>query len=456
MAKKTSKTVGGDTTKIDMSTINETILIKDICKGYVDNSLNDEGGITSMDGRLNIRPRYQRTYIVEDNKVWKENLINSILCGYPINRIYIGVDKENTKDKSFSEWALEMLDGQQRTITICKFINDAFSIKIDSNIVYYSGLSEEYKNRIMNYPLDATYCIGNEEARIKWFKRINQPNSLLTDQELRNSTYIGTFTEDAKKYFCATSSRAIKEINDKEEKYCITRYTTMKSIERCDFLEVALDWASYLAYKDLRDDDNKDERICRYMAQHQHDENANELINTYKTVIDWVVDTFWNGKEGYPSVKTFEKVEWGRLYSEFGATELTPDKKREYTEQCLEIGDPNTPYYKKPHGVYEWVLRGSKDSEINTYLEIMDFSKKDINIMYAQQNGIDPIDGKKYSLHEMDGHHIISRRSGGMSTIDNCVLLSKDNHHKLHADSFMSPDELRNKRDELRKENGYL
>lgn len=453
--KTKNKGINLDTNEIKMEVINGVITIKDICEGYIDNSFDEEGGVTSMNGRLNIRPRYQRTYIVDDNVIWKEKLINSIICGYPINRIYIGVDKENIKNKKIDECDLEMLDGQQRSITICNFINDRFSITIDGKYQYWSGLDEEYQQRILNYNLDVTYCIGNESSRIKWFKRINQPNSLLTEQELRNSTYVGTWLEDAKKYFCATSNKTIKEINDKEERYCITNYTTLKAIDRCEFLELALDWVSYNTYDDLRKVDDKDERICRYMAQHQKDSNAEELIKNTHEIIDWIIDVFWQEQDGYPNVSTFKKVDWGRIFCEYGAKKFTIDDKKYITERCLSLADPNSPHFNKPHGAYEWVLRGEKESEKNTYLDIKDFNKNDIFYMYTQQGGIDPIDGNKYDLKEMEAHHIKSRRSGGLSSFDNIVLLHKDNHKKLHADSFISPENLKEKRDDLRKKNGY-
>ena len=121
MAKKNTTKAFGSVTKINMRAINATIKVRDLVEGYVDNSVSEEGGITSMNGRLNIRPKYQRAYIADMKPMWRENLINSILCGFPINRLYIGVDENETEKHSFVEWALEMLDGQQRTKTICDY-----------------------------------------------------------------------------------------------------------------------------------------------------------------------------------------------------------------------------------------------------------------------------------------------------------------------------------------------
>lgn len=436
---------------IQMIAINATLPIKDLAEGYIDNSNNDEGGVSSMNGRLNIRPRYQRAYVADMTPNWRENLINSILCGFPINRLYIGVCGND-----YLNGALEMLDGQQRTKTICDFIKGDFHIVFDGEIYFFSTLSGEQKEQILNYNLDVTYCIGSEESRIKWFKRINQPNTILTNQELRNATYLGTFLESAKMVFSSTSGRAIKEINDKNAKYCITKYSTAKRIERCDFLEVALDWASYLTYENLRGKDDMDERICRYMAEHQNDENANKLTETYKAIIDWVVDTFWFGQKGFPSSQSFKNVDWVRLYCEYGDVNHTNEEKRHITDKCIDLVN-NYKAFSSVDGIYEWVIRGCKDEDVNTYLSLRGFGEKDKDNMYMSQGGIDPIDGKRYPMDEMHAHHIKSWRDGGVSDYENLVWLSNENHRKLHAGDFgISPMDLRLKRDMIRKQNGNL
>ena len=69
-------------------------VLKDIASGYVDNSMKNSGGVTAMDGELDIRPKFQRSFIVEDNEDWKTNLIDSIINGRPIGVIYFGVKKD--------------------------------------------------------------------------------------------------------------------------------------------------------------------------------------------------------------------------------------------------------------------------------------------------------------------------------------------------------------------------
>lgn len=454
MAKKTTTTKAFESvTKINMRAKNAVIKVRDLVEGYEDNSLNDEGGITSMNGRLNIRPKYQRSYIADMKPMWRENLINSILCGFPINRIYIGVDKADADEKSFTEWALEMLDGQQRTKTICDYVKGKFSIVIDGCTYYFHNLTKEEQETILDYALDVTYCIGSESARIAWFKRINQPNSILVPQELRNATYVGEWLEDAKKFFSATSGNARKQINDKEDKYCACRYSSGRSIERSEYLELAIDWIAYDKYADLRGDKKTDDRIIRYMAEHQHDTNADELKNHYKAVIDWANDVFFHN--GFPKPKEWQSIQhqdWGMLYAEYKDKKLTEEEKIHISERSREIIGYGAAIYQKSDGVYEWVLRGERDDEINTYLHLRNFSDEDRMARYNAQKGIDPIDGKHYEMSEMDAHHLKSWKNGGDSKYDNLVWLSKKNHKDYHAgDLNITADDLRKMRDELCK-----
>lgn len=439
--------------KINMRVKNATIKIRDLVVGYVDNSMSDEGGITTMNGKMCLRPPYQRAYIADTKTGWRENLINSILCGFPINRMYIGVDADIADKTEFSKWALEMLDGQQRSKTICDFVKGDFPVVIEGYIYHFDNLSPKQQEDFLDYPLDVTYCIGDEDARIAWFKRINQENAILVPQELRNATYVGEWLECAKRFFSATTAQARKQINDKDDKYCASNYSTGRSIERSEFLELAIDWISYDRYPELRDKKHEDERINRYMADHQHDTDANEIISYYKSLIDWVNDVFFHN--GRPkSWQSVQHQDWGKIYSQYKDLELSEEQKTYITKRSAEIVGYGAAIYQKSDGIYEWVLRGEKEDEINTYLHLRGFSPEDKSAMYNAQNGYDPINGEHYDMSEMHAHHIKSWRSGGDSKYDNLVWLSEETHRKLHAgDLGIGGEELKALRDELIKRN---
>jgi hypothetical protein len=447
MAKKNSTKAFTDFSTIKMTPINATLLIRDIIEGYVDNSENDIGGISSMNGRLNIRPKYQRAYIADLTKNWRENLINSIICGFPINRIYLGVDINDPKGIS---GFLEVLDGQQRIKTICDFVNGDFEIMINGDKHHFENLTIEKREKLLNYPLDITYCIGDEDARIAWFRRINQPNAILVPQEIRNAIYRGEWLEDAKKYFSATTSHSKNKLKNKDYKYCTLKYSKNRCIERAEYLELALDWKSYYDYPELRGKEHEDNRICCYMAKHQKDADANELINHYKKVIDWVNDIFLHNYKP----KTWQSIQsqdWGKLFTEYSNKEFTEEEKIHITERCKQLVSfvPTRTFYDSK-GIYEWVIRGENENEIHDYLCLRSFTPDDKAEMYSKQGGIDPLDNKHYELSEMHAHHIKAFADGGNSEPDNLVLLSKENHRNFHLNKFgISNKQLKEMRDEL-------
>lgn len=111
--------------KIDL----HQITIRDVLKGYKD---NNEMGVVAYDGKLNVRPEYQREFIYKDKQ--RNAVIESIKKVFPLNIMY-WVVREDGK--------YEVLDGQQRTISIGQYINGDFSL----NEKYFHNLTIEEKNQ---------------------------------------------------------------------------------------------------------------------------------------------------------------------------------------------------------------------------------------------------------------------------------------------------------------------
>ena len=91
----------------------------------------------------------------------------------------------------------EVIDGQQRTISICQFVNGDFAYFFR----YFHNLKEDEKEQILNYKLMVYLCEGTDSEKLEWFKTINIAGEKLTDQELRNAVYAGSWVSDAKRYF---------------------------------------------------------------------------------------------------------------------------------------------------------------------------------------------------------------------------------------------------------------
>jgi len=153
------------------------IPVRDVFNGY---EYNDENGVVGFYGKLNIRPAYQREFVYDDKK--RDMVIDTVRKDFPLNVMYwVKSGKDN----------FEMLDGQQRTISICQYINGDFSHCFDGNLKYFHGLTSSEKEQIFNYELMIYICEGNDKEKLDWFKTINIAGEKLYDQELRNAIYTG-------------------------------------------------------------------------------------------------------------------------------------------------------------------------------------------------------------------------------------------------------------------------
>ena len=90
------------------------IPIREVIIDYKDSA---EEGVVAYDGKLDIRPKYQREFVYKGHQ--RDAVLETIKQGFPLNVMYWMVKK----DGSF-----EMLDGQQRTISIGQYVNGDFSL----------------------------------------------------------------------------------------------------------------------------------------------------------------------------------------------------------------------------------------------------------------------------------------------------------------------------------------
>ena len=358
----------------------EQIKIADIANGYVD---NNEEGVYGFGGKLNIRPKYQREFVYKDKQ--RDLVLDTIMRGLPLNIMYWAKNEDGT---------FEVLDGQQRTISFCQFVNGDFSI--DNK--YFHTLTDAEQNTILNYEVMVYVVEGNDLERLEWFRTINIAGEKLTDQELLNINYTGSWLSDAKKKFSKTNCVAVK----KGDKY------VKGSAIRQELLELALEWIC--VYKGIKD-------IAKYMADHQHDVNANELWLHFSKVIDWVESTFPKYR------KEMKGLEWGRLYAEFGENTYNVEELEQKISALMADEDVTS---KK--GVYEYVLSNCTRAKV---LSVRAFSDKDKRTKYEQQNGICPICGNHFEIEEMQGDHIVEWVNGGRTTLDNLQMVCHSCHKLL-------------------------
>ena len=364
------------------------ITVRELTNGYED---NDELGVRAYGGQLDVRPPYQREFVYKDKQ--RDAVIETLRKKFPLNVMYWAVQDDGT---------FEVIDGQQRTISICQYVEGDFYIPIDGHQLAFHNLQSDQQEQILDYELMVYLCEGTDSEKLDWFKTINIAGEKLTDQELRNAVYHGPWVSAAKAYFSKNGCPAYGIASD---------YVTGSPI-RQDYLETAIEWIN-------------DGKVDEYMRDHQHDTNASELWLYFKGVIDWVETTFPKKRSQMKSVK------WGPLYNKYKNASLDPEKLEERVAALMADVD-----VKNKRGIYEFLLGGEAETKL---LEVRVFDEKTKLAAYGQQTSaaqeagtsncpLCAIGGNNnatriYELSEMDADHVTAWSKGGATDLSNCEML---------------------------------
>jgi len=349
------------------------ISVRELTNGYED---NEEGGVIGYNSKLDIRPTYQREFIYKDKQ--RDAVIDTITKEFPLNVMYWAVREDGN---------YEVIDGQQRTISICQYVEGDFAF----NSRYFHNLQKDEKEQILNYKLMVYLCTGSDSEKLEWFETINIAGEKLTDQELRNAVYSGSWVSDAKRYFSKTNCVAYGLGSD---------YLTGSPI-RQDYLETTIKW--------INNDD-----IKGYMAKNQHEPNANELWLYFQSVINWVKIVFPNYR------REMKGIDWGFLYNEFKSQKF--DSKKLETEIAKLMEDEDVGNKK---GIYTYVLTRKEK-----FLNIRAFSPNQKREAYERQKGICPVCKEHFDIEQMEGDHITPWHEGGKTEAKNCQMLCKDDNRR--------------------------
>lgn len=349
------------------------IPVRDVAEGYVDNA---EEGVVGYGGRLNIRPAFQREFIYGDAK--RDEVIRTVRRGFPLNVMYWAKDGDG---------GFELLDGQQRTISLCQYVKGDFSIEHRT----FQNLTESERGQILDYRLMVYVCEGTDREKLDWFRIINIAGEELTAQELRNAVYTGEWLTEAKRYFSKTGCPAWQIAGE---------YLAGSAI-RQDYLETALKWIS----------DRDGGGIEDYMSRHQHDTNCTELWLYFQEVVNWVKAVFPNCRK-----KLMKGQEWGLFHNRHGKDALDPKRLEGEIVRLLDDEDVSN-----QRGIYGYLLDGDERR-----LSIRKFSDKMARTAYERQGGICPSCKRHFELEEMQADHITPWHLGGKTAQENCQMLCAD------------------------------
>jgi len=344
------------------------VSVRAIVNGYENNK---EEGVIGYGGKLNIRPKYQREFIYKEKQAVA--VVDTIKKNFPLNVLYWVENEDGT---------FEVLDGQQRIMSICEYVVDGFSREFQ----FFHNLSKEEQDELLDYEMMVYFCTGTDSEKIDWFKTINIAGEKLTNQELRNAIYTGKWLTEAKKHFSKPDCPAF----DIGKKYL------KGSPIRQDYLETVIKWIS-------------NDHVGQYMSTHQQKSNANELWLYYQAVLNWIGAVF-------PTYRREMKgVQYGFLYNEFKDTEFDPDTIEREVLNLMKDEDVT-----KKSGIYSYILTGNEK-----HLNVRSFSKNQKRETYENQKGICAKCEGEFELSEMEADHITPWHEGGKTILENCQMLCR-------------------------------
>lgn len=358
------------------------VTVGDIARGYIN---NEEQGVRGYGGQLDIRPPYQREFIYNENE--QQAVISTVLKGYPLNVMYWVRRSED------AECPYEVMDGQQRTLSLCEYVDGKFAYDFKN----FFNQPADIQKLILDYPLTIYLCEGEPSEKLEWFKTINIAGKPLNEQEINNAVYAGPFVTDAKRHFSKSNCGAYRLGKD------LVNGTPIRQ----EFLKKALEW---MAEHETRE--GKPQSVVGYMAEHQHDPNANNLWTYFQNVLNWTITNF--------DLKKFKKImkglNWALYYDKYHSTTLdTADLASRISKLILDSD------VQKQVGIIPYVLTGDE-----RHLDLRGFPEDIKLAVWEKQHHICPSCQKEFDYEFMEGDHITPWREGGRTVIENCQMLCRE------------------------------
>ncbi len=229
------------------------------------------------DGIINISPEYQRKFRWDDER--QSMLIESIFLGIPVPSLFMATNSNAT-------W--EVIDGLQRLSTIVRFVAD-----LDSNARRKVGkddylrlkglerLTEMNGKTIEDIPASLKLDFklkpikvitlsdkSDFQVRFDLFQRLNTGGITLTDQEIRNCVFKGSFND------------FIKRLSKDERLHNLTK-KPKSALEDGTYEELVLRFFAYLYGRDLFEHNVKDflNKYMKWAVANYKEREYEEIFN---------------------------------------------------------------------------------------------------------------------------------------------------------------------------------
>lgn len=231
--------------------------------------------------QITVQPSFQRKFVWDIKKGSK--LIESFLLGYPVPNILLGRPQDTE--------LMEVIDGQQRLLTINYFFSGKFKnesvfklvgddIDVQFRDKTFDDLSDVLQRKLKNAVMKAVVLVyPPKDADLKFtvFQRINTGSVVLNQQEIRNCIFGGSFND------------MLIDLNNSDKvwraQYSRTPDKRMRDVETIlRFLAGHQSWKTY--------DKPMTGFLNKFMEEHRHDqkEKLDELRELFSKTIKVVTD----------------------------------------------------------------------------------------------------------------------------------------------------------------------
>jgi len=241
-----------------------------------------------IEGDLILEPDYQRKYQWDDIKA--SRFIESIALNIPVPVVYLAEEK----DGFFS-----VIDGQQRLTSLFRFIKSTEieslfpdsglsplklnGLKIISEIngKEYLDLDRALRSNIAKRAIRCIVVLNESDEALKFevFERLNTGSASLSDQEVRNCVYRGSYNELLKKLASYGKFEELISLPEQDSK-------SMKAVELV---------LRFFAYRELSTQSEYSDNYSEYLNLHMEEnrEISSQRAESIKEIFYGTVDLIY-------------------------------------------------------------------------------------------------------------------------------------------------------------------
>lgn len=247
-----------------------------------------------IEGDLGLDPDYQRNYRWPDDKA--SRFVESILLNIPVPVFYLA-EEPNGK--------FNVIDGQQRLTSLFRFMKPQelqglfpdkhipelvlcnLKVRSDLNGARLQDLNSTDRSALAKRPMRCVVVLNESDETLKFevFERLNSGSAALTDQEVRNCLYRGSFNELIKKLAKNARFHELIALTGKSA-------NTMKDVELV---------LRFFAYREMDENTKYADSYTEYLNGYMEDNRevsearAAKMTEIFETTVDLIYDVLGPG-----------------------------------------------------------------------------------------------------------------------------------------------------------------